>query len=59
VAVPNILIVYREKEKRDIVAEAGKIAFYLGTRVEDTGFSCTGFLEKRYAPNSCKREKHA
>ena len=38
VAVPNILIVYGEKEDPQVVAQAGKIAYYLGQWTDDIGF---------------------
>ncbi len=38
VAVPNVLIVYGEKEDPRVVAQAGKIAYYLGQWTEDIGF---------------------
>lgn len=50
VAVPNVLIVYGEDERNDVVAEAGKIAFYLGNWVEDMGFS-VGDVKNRSMPS--------
>lgn len=37
VAVPNVYIVYGEKESKDIIAAAGKIAFYLGNWTDGIG----------------------
>lgn len=39
VAVPNVYIVYGEKESRKIVSAAGKIAFYLGQWTDDIGLT--------------------
>jgi hypothetical protein len=39
--------VYGENEHSDVVAEAGKIAFYLGNWVEDIGFSVEHVKKKR------------
>jgi len=38
VAVPNVLIVYGDKEDTRVVAEAGKLAYYLGQWTDDIGF---------------------
>ncbi|NPB08393.1 MAG: cellulose biosynthesis cyclic di-GMP-binding regulatory protein BcsB [Aquificae bacterium] len=39
VAVPNVYIVYGEKESEEVVAAAGKIAFYLGQWTDGIGLS--------------------
>ena len=56
VAVPNILIVYGENEHSDVVAEAGKIGFYLGNWVEDIGFSVE-HVKNRSMPSLLVNEK--
>ncbi len=38
VTVPNTLVVYGKTEDPDVVASAGKIAYYLGQWTEDIGF---------------------
>ncbi|MFP4087096.1 MAG: hypothetical protein ACLFUL_09925 [Desulfobacteraceae bacterium] len=38
VAVPNVFIVYGKNEDTEVIAEAGKIGFYLGNWVTDMGF---------------------
>ncbi len=39
VAVPNVYIVYGEKESHKVVSAAGKIAFYLGQWTDDIGLN--------------------
>jgi hypothetical protein len=46
VAIPNILIVYGEHESKDIVAEAGRLAFYLGNWSDDIGFHVEDVLNR-------------
>jgi len=38
VAVPNVLIVYGQQEDLRVVAEAGRLAYYLGQWTDDIGF---------------------
>ena len=47
VAVPNVFIIYGHGEDRDIIAEAGRLSFYLGNWVEDIGFHTEDFVNKR------------
>ncbi|SHK56734.1 cellulose biosynthesis cyclic di-GMP-binding regulatory protein BcsB [Thermocrinis minervae] len=47
VAVPNVLIVYGKKEDPDVVALAGKIAYYLGQWTDDIGFSVEDVKQSR------------
>jgi hypothetical protein len=53
VAVPNVLIVYGGTEDIEIVAEAGKLAFYLGNWVSDVGFDVEHFKEERMPSVLC------
>jgi hypothetical protein len=46
VAVPDVLIVYGEGEDTDIVAEAGRMAFYLGNWCDDIGFHVEDVLNQ-------------
>ena len=50
VAVPNVLIVYGVNEDSDVVAQAGKIAFYLGQWVEDIGFGAEEVKQSKIPP---------
>lgn len=50
VAVPNLLIVYGVREDPQVVAQAGKIAFYLGQWTDDIGFGVEEVKESRIPP---------
>jgi hypothetical protein len=50
VALPNVAIVYGAGEDRAVIAEAGRIAFYLGHWVEDAGFSVEAVTAKKLPP---------
>ncbi|MCI4458577.1 MAG: cellulose biosynthesis cyclic di-GMP-binding regulatory protein BcsB [Thermocrinis sp.] len=50
VAIPNVLIVYGSKEDPEVVAQAGKIAFYLGQWVEDIGFGVEEVKQSKIPP---------
>lgn len=50
VSVPNVLIVYGEKEDPRVVAQAGKIAYYLGQWTEDIGFSVEDVKASKIPP---------
>lgn len=45
--VPNTLVVYGTKEDPEIIALAGRIAYYLGQWTEDIGFSVEDVLQSR------------
>ncbi|MFN7065392.1 MAG: cellulose biosynthesis cyclic di-GMP-binding regulatory protein BcsB [Aquificaceae bacterium] len=45
--VPNTLVVYGSKEDSDIVALAGRIAYYLGQWTEDIGFTAEDVRQSR------------
>lgn len=48
--VPNTLIVYGSSEDPEVVAIAGKIAFYLGQWVDDIGFTAEDVKQSRIPP---------
>jgi hypothetical protein len=50
VAIPNVLVVYGSKEDPEVVAQAGKIAFYLGQWVEDIGFGAEEVKQSKIPP---------
>jgi len=50
VAIPNVLIVYGSKEDPEVVAQAGKIAFYLGQWAEDIGFGAEEVKQSKIPP---------
>ncbi len=50
VAVPNVLVVYGKNEDQDVVAQAGKIAFYLGQWAEDIGFGVEDVMASKIPP---------
>ncbi len=45
--IPNTLVVYGSKEDPDIVALAGRIAYYLGQWTEDIGFNAEDVRQSR------------
>lgn len=45
--IPNLLIVYGSKEDPEVVAIAGKIAYYLGQWTEDIGFTAEDVKQSR------------
>lgn len=47
VATPNVLILYGSKEDPEIVALAGRIAYYLGQWTEDIGFGVEEIRQSR------------
>jgi hypothetical protein len=50
VAIPNVLVVYGSKEDPEVVAQAGKIAFYLGQWAEDIGFGAEEVKQSKIPP---------
>ena len=50
VAVPGAVIVYGGKEANEVVAAAGKMAFYLGNWVDDIGFGVVDVQKGMFPP---------